>query len=132
MWLVYWWMGHEYALLLGVLTGISVWVPFVGAAVVTIPVILLSHFQWGWTDTMAYSVLAYAIVQAIDANLIVPWLFSEIVNLHPIAIIVAILVFGSLWGIMGVVIAIPLAALVKSVLSIVLERRQNSGVVEES
>jgi len=123
MWLVYWWMGHEYALLLGVLSGISVWIPFVGAAVVTFPVILLSFFQWGWTDTMAYSVLAYAIVQAVDANVVVPWLFSEIVNLHPIAIIVAILVFGSLWGIMGVIIAIPMAALVKSVVSIVLERR---------
>ena len=126
MWLVFWWMGHEYAVLLGVLTGISVWIPFVGAAVVTIPVILLSFFQWGWTDTMAYSVLAYGVVQAIDANVIVPWLFSEIVNLHPIAIIVAILLFGSLWGIVGVMIAIPMAALVKSVVSIVLERRQNS------
>lgn len=131
MWLVYWWMGHEYALLLAVLTGISVWVPFVGAAVVTIPVVLLSFFQWGWTDTMAYSVLAYGIVQAIDANLIVPWLFSGIVNLHPIAIIVAILVFGNLWGIMGVVIAIPLAALVKSVLEIVLERRNSRSLADE-
>ncbi len=126
MWLVYWWMGHEYALLLGVLTGISVWVPFVGAAVVTFPVILLSFFQWGWTDTMAYSVLAYTIVQAIDANVVIPWLFSEIVNLHPIAIIVGILVFGSLWGIFGVIIAIPMAALVKSVVSIILERRSHN------
>jgi putative permease len=128
MGLVFGWMGHEYALLLSVLTGISVWIPFVGAAVVTIPVILLSFFQWGWTDTMAYSVMGYAIVQAVDANLIVPWLFSEIVDLHPIAIIVAILMFGGFWGIIGVVIAIPLAALLKSVLSIVLERRsQLSG-----
>jgi len=130
MWLVFWWMGHEYALLLGVLTGISVWIPFVGAAVVTVPVILLSFFQWGWTDTMAYSLLAYTVVQAIDANVIVPWLFSEIVNLHPIAIIVAILVFGSLWGIVGVVIAIPMAALVKSVVSIVLERRHEPALHE--
>jgi len=130
MWLVYWWMGHEYALLLAVLTGISVWIPFVGAAVVTFPVILLSFFQWGWTDTMAYAVLAYAIVQTIDANVVVPWLFSEIVNLHPVAIIVAILVFGSLWGIIGVIIAIPMAALVKSVVSIVLERRSEAVIVE--
>ncbi len=124
MWLVFWWMGHEYALLLGVLTGVSVWIPFVGAAVVTFPVILLSFFQWGWTDTMAYAVLAYAIVQTIDANVVVPWLFSEIVDLHPVAIIVGILMFGSLWGIVGVIIAIPMAALVKSVISIVLERRE--------
>ncbi|GAV19844.1 AI-2 transport protein TqsA [Mariprofundus micogutta] len=132
MWMVFWWMGHEYALLLGVLTGISVWIPFVGAAVVTIPVILLSFFQWGWTDTMAYSVLAYGIVQAIDANVIVPWLFSEIVNLHPIAIIVAILMFGALWGIIGVIVAIPMAALVKSVVSIVLERRQVFSISKDS
>jgi len=132
MWLVYWWMGHEYALLLGVLTGISVWIPFVGAAVVTFPVILLSFFQWGWTDTMAYSLLAYTIVQAIDANVVIPWLFSEIVNLHPIAIIVGILVFGSLWGIIGVIIAIPMAALVKSVVSIVLERRSDNCKASEN
>jgi len=124
MWLVFWWMGHEYALLLGVLTGVSVWIPFVGAAVVTFPVIFLSFFQWGWTDTMAYAVLAYAIVQTIDANVVVPWLFSEIVDLHPVAIIVGILMFGSLWGIVGVIIAIPMAALVKSVISFVLERRE--------
>ena len=126
MWVVFWWMGHEYALLLAVLTGISVWIPFVGAAIVTFPVILLSFFQWGWSDTMAYAVLGYAIVQTIDANVVVPWLFSEIVNLHPVAIIVAILTFGSLWGIIGVIIAIPMAALVKSVVSIILERRSDS------
>ncbi|HKI60795.1 MAG TPA: AI-2E family transporter [Mariprofundaceae bacterium] len=126
MYLVYAGMGHEYALLLGVLTGLSVWIPFVGAAVVTIPVILLSFFQWGWTDMGLYSVIAYAVVQALDANLLVPWLFSEMVNLHPIAIVVAILVFGALWGVVGVIVAIPMAALVKSVLSIALERRKDS------
>lgn len=123
MWLAYAWMGHEYALLLGTLTGISVWIPFVGAAVVTIPVILLSFFQWGWSDMMLYGLLAYTVIQLIDANVIVPWIFSEMVNLHPIAIIVAVLVFGSLWGVLGVFIAIPMAALVQSVLTIIFERK---------
>lgn len=123
MWLAYAWMEHEYALLLGTLTGISVWVPFVGAAVVTIPVILLSFFQWGWSDSMFYGLLAYTVIQLIDANVIVPWIFSEMVNLHPIAIIVAVLVFGSLWGVLGVFIAIPMAALVQSVLTIIFERK---------
>jgi putative permease len=122
MWIVFYMMGHEYALLLGVLTGISVWVPFVGAALVTIPVLLLSYFQWGWTDMTMYSLMGYAIIQLIDANIVIPWLFSEVVNLHPIAIIVAVLVFGSMWGILGVFFAIPLAALVQSVLVIIAER----------
>jgi putative permease len=127
MWIVYVTMGHDYALLLAVLTGISVWIPFVGAAVVTIPVVLLSYFQWGWTDMAMYSLLAYAIIQLIDANIVIPWLFSEVVNLHPIAIIVAVLVFGSLWGVVGVFFAIPLAALVQSVLVIIAERTKQSA-----
>lgn len=123
MWLAYAMMGHEYALLLGTLTGISVWVPFVGAAIVTIPVVLLSIFQWGWSDMTLYGLLIYSVIQIIDANVLVPWMFSEMVNLHPVAIIVAILVFGSLWGVLGVFIAIPMAALVQSVLTIIFERK---------
>jgi len=122
MWIVLYLMGHQYALLLGVLTGISVWIPFVGAAVVTIPVVLLSFFQWGWSEMTMYSLLAYAVIQLIDANIVIPWLFSEVVNLHPIAIIVAVLFFGSIWGVVGVFFAIPLAALVQSVLVIIAER----------
>ncbi|MDX8395968.1 MAG: AI-2E family transporter [Mariprofundaceae bacterium] len=130
MWLVFRMMGHEYGLLLATLTGISVWIPFVGAAVVTIPVLLLSFFQWGWTDTAFYSVMAYGIIQLIDANIVIPWLFSEVVNLHPIAIIVAVLVFGSFWGVLGVFIAIPMAALVQSVLTIIVERTQQASELE--
>ena len=122
-WLVLWVCGHQYALLLGVLTGLSVWIPFVGAAVVAVPVVALSFFQWGLSDATLYALLAYGVVQLLDANLLVPWMFAEVVNLHPIAIVVAILVFGGLWGVLGVFVAIPMAALVQSVLRIVMERR---------
>jgi len=116
--------GHQYALLLGALTGLSVWVPFVGAAVVTIPVVALSFFQWGMSDATLYALIAYGVVQLLDANVLIPWMFSEVVNLHPIAIIVAILVFGSLWGVLGVFIAIPMAALVRSVLQVIMDRHE--------
>ena len=53
---------------------------------------------------------------ALDGNVLVPLLFSEAVNMHPVAIIVAVLVFGGLWGIWGVFFAIPLATLVKAIL----------------
>ncbi len=121
-WLGLLFFGHQYALLLGALTGISVWVPFVGAAVVAVPVVLLSFFQWGWSEITAYALLTYAVIQALDANVLVPWLFSEVVNLHPIAIVVAILIFGSLWGVTGVFIAIPMAALVQSVLKVLMQK----------
>lgn len=60
---------------------------------------------------------AYGIIQALDGNVLVPFLFSEVVNLHPVAIIVAVLFFGGLWGLWGVFFAIPLATLIKALLS---------------
>ncbi len=110
-------MGLNYAALLGALVGLSVIIPYIGAAVVTIPVAMIAFFQWGWGSEFAYLMLAYGIIQALDGNVVVPLLFSEAVNLHPVAIIVAVLVFGGLWGFWGVFFAIPLATLVKAVLN---------------
>jgi len=103
-------------MLLAVLVGLSVLIPYVGAAVVTIPVILIAWFQWGWSGDFIYVVTIYLVIQALDGNLLVPLLFSEVVNIHPVAIIVAVLFFGGLWGVWGVFFAIPLATLVHAVL----------------
>ena len=110
-------MGLNYAPLLAVLVGLSVIIPYIGATVVTFPVALVAFFQWGWGEQFGWLVGAYLIIQAIDGNVLVPLLFSEAVNLHPIAIIVAVLVFGGLWGLWGVFFAIPLATLVKVLLT---------------
>jgi len=110
-------MGLQYAILLAALVGLSVVIPYIGAAVVTVPVALVAYWQWGWGSDFVYLMVAYLVVQALDGNVLVPLLFSEAVNLHPVAIIVAVLVFGGLWGFWGVFFAIPLATLVKAVLS---------------
>jgi putative permease len=110
-------MGLQYAMLLAALVGLSVIVPYIGAAVVTFPVAIIAFFQWGATMDFVYIMVAYGIIQALDGNVLVPLLFSEAVNLHPIAIIVAVLFFGGLWGFWGVFFAIPLATLVKAVLN---------------
>ena len=109
-------MGLQFSMLLGVLVGLSVVIPYVGAVTVTFPVAVIAYFQWGFTSDFAYIMIAYAIIQALDGNVLVPLLFSEVVNLHPIAIITAVLVFGGLWGFWGVFFAIPLATLVQAVL----------------
>ena len=106
-----------YSVLLGVLVGLSVLVPYVGATVVTIPVFLVALFQWGFSQELGYVMLVYGIIQGIDGNVIVPLLFSEAVNLHPVTIIIAVILFGGLWGFWGVFFAIPLATLVKAVIN---------------
>jgi putative permease len=109
-------MGLNYAMLLSLLVGISVIVPYVGATVVTIPVALIAFSQWGVTSEFGYLLAVYALIQFLDGNLLVPLLFSEVVNLHPIAIIVSVVFFGSLWGIWGVFFAIPLATFIQAVI----------------
>ena len=89
---------------------------YVGATLVTFPVLLVAFFQWGVTDDFWWLMLAYGITQMLDGVVLVPLLFSEVVNLHPVAIMVAILFFGGIWGFWGVFFAIPLATLVNAVL----------------
>ena len=110
-------LGLQYTMLLAVLVGLSVLIPFVGAAVVTIPVVFVAWFQWGFTGDFFVLVSAYLIIQVLDGNLLVPMLFSEVNNLHPVAIIAAVLIFGGLWGVLGVFFAIPLATLVHAVIN---------------
>ena len=109
--------GLQYAVLLSAVVALSVLIPFVGAAVVTIPVVAVAWFQWGLTPEFAYLVIAYLVIQILDGNVLVPWIFSEVVDLHPVAIVVAVLFFGGIWGVWGVFFAIPLATLVQAVLT---------------
>ncbi|WP_257263938.1 AI-2E family transporter [Endozoicomonas sp. ONNA2] len=109
--------GLSYSALLAVMVGFSVVVPYIGATVVTIPVAVIGFFQWGMGDQFVILMVGYGIIQALDGNVLVPLLFSEAVNLHPVAIIIAVLVFGGLWGFWGIFFAIPLATLFKAVMN---------------
>lgn len=111
------WLGLNYAALLGLLVGLSVIIPYIGATFVTIPVFMIGLFQWGVTPELYWLVIVYFIIQALDGNVLVPLLFSEAVNLHPVAIILAVIFFGGIWGLWGVFFAIPLATLVKAVIN---------------
>jgi len=110
-------MGMNYAATMSLLVGLSVIIPYVGAVAVTIPVAMIAWFQWGGTSDFVYLMIAYLAVQFMDGNILVPLLFSEVVNMHPAAIIISVLFFGGLWGVWGVFFAIPLATLVQAVIN---------------
>lgn len=118
--------GLRYPLLLSVAVGLSVLVPYIGAVLVTIPIALIALFQFGLSPEFYYLLLAYVISQLLDGNLLVPFLFSEAVNLHPLTIIVAVLIFGGLWGFWGVFFAIPLATLVKAIINALPSAEDNN------
>ncbi len=110
-------MGMNYAATMSLLVGLSVIIPYVGAVAVTIPVAMIAWFQWGAGSDFLYLMAAYLVVQFMDGNILVPLLFSEVVNMHPAAIIISVLFFGGLWGVWGVFFAIPLATLVQAVIN---------------
>ena len=107
----------NYAALLGLLVGLSVIVPYIGATLVTIPVVVVAYAQFGVSPDFYWVIGAYIVIQVLDGNVLVPLLFSEAVNLHPVAIVIAVLFFGGLWGLWGVFFAIPLATLVNAILT---------------
>ena len=115
-WLGFLLFGLNYSLLLAVLVGFSVLIPYIGAFVVTIPVVGVALFQFGLGTEFWSCFAVYLIIQALDGNLLVPVLFSEAVNLHPLVIILSVVIFGGLWGFWGVFFAIPLATLIKAVM----------------
>nr|WP_300999526.1 AI-2E family transporter [Halomonas sp.] len=108
--------GLPYALLLGMLVGLSTLIPYIGAAVITLPVAAVAGFHFGLTQPFLYVIVAYGVIQALDGNVLAPLLFAEAVNLHPVSIIVAVLFFGGIWGFWGLFFSIPLATLVKALL----------------
>jgi len=109
-------LGMNYAILLGVLVGLSVIIPYIGAVVVTIPVFIVALMQWGMEPHFLYLIIAYAVIIILDANILMPLLFSETMDLHPVVIILSVLVFGGIWGFWGVFFAIPLATVADAVL----------------
>ncbi len=114
--MVFFLLQLNYAVLLAVLVGISSLIPILGAAMVSVPVILVAILEWGWSMHLLYLGLAYSALLIVDGNILVPLLFSEVVKIHPVAIIIAILFFGAIWGFWGIFFAIPLAILLKALI----------------
>ena len=108
-------LGLRYSALLSVLVGLSVIIPYVGAFLVTIPVVVVGLLQFGLGTQFTILLSLYLLLQALDGNLLVPIIFSETVKLHPVIIILAVFIFGSMFGFWGVFFSIPIATFIKAV-----------------
>lgn len=116
--------GLAYSDLLAFGVGLSVIIPYIGTIIISIPVIFISAVQLGISQEFFYLILIYVTIQFLDGNLLVPILFSEAVNLHPISIMMAVIIFGSTLNIYGVFFAIPLAIVIKAIINLYLTPKQ--------
>ncbi|MDQ3793946.1 MAG: AI-2E family transporter [Actinomycetota bacterium] len=101
-------IGVPFALLLGIFSGLISFIPFVGPLLSVIPPVLLALI--GTPVDALWVVLAYAIIQAIESYLLQPLIMSRAVFLHPAVVMFALLIMGTLFGFVGVLLAVPLVA----------------------
>ena len=108
-------IGLNYTALLSIIVGVSVLIPYVGAFLATIPVVIVAFLQFGIGFDLYMIVGLYLLLQALDGYLLVPILFSDAVKLHPVVIMLAVFVFGGIFGFWGAFFSIPLATFIKAV-----------------
>ena len=94
-------LDFRFALLLGLISGVSVLIPYLGIILATIPIVLVALFQWGFSLGALKVLIAFAVIQLIDGNLLAPLLVGNMIRIHPAAVIFAVLACGHLWGILG-------------------------------
>lgn len=122
-WAVFALLGFEYPVVFGLLSGFSVLIPYLGMVAVAIPLFIQAYLQWGMSWPLGWVMIAYTVIQFLDGNILVPMMLSHAVKLHPVTILLAVMLFGSIWGFLGVVFAIPLATFVKILLETLFEHR---------
>jgi predicted PurR-regulated permease PerM len=116
-------IGVPFALLLGILSGLLAFIPFIGPAISVIPPILLALAQE--PISALWVILAYAGVQFVEGNIVQPVVMSRAVSLHPVIIVFALLIMGTLFGFIGVLLAIPLVAALQVLVQELWIKRMN-------
>jgi len=120
-------LGLQFSLLISLFVGLSVIIPYIGVTVMGFVMALVAFIQWGWGHEFASAMVAYMVIQILDGNLLAPLLLAGVVDLHPVAVVVAVLLFGGLWGLWGLFFAIPLATLVNAVIKVWFVKREHQA-----
>ena len=98
---IYAWFGLPYFVSLSAVFAISQLIPIIGGVVTTIPIMIIALMHWGAEPIFFAFMVVHTIVYALDGNVLVPLLFAEFMDLHPVVIILSVMAFAALWGIWG-------------------------------
>ena len=121
-WVMFWGLGLKYSFVLSLISGVSVFVPIVGVVIATVPLVFVAFWQWGLSDWFYLVLAVHVLILLLDSNILVPWLFANRLNLHPSAIILAVLFFGGVFGFWGMFFAIPLASVINLLINMWREK----------
>ncbi len=113
-------LGIDYALIIGIIGGIFNIIPYLGPIIGAIPAIIIAFFK---KPILAlWVILLMIIIQQIDSFFISPNIMKKQMNLHPAIVVFSLMIGGLLWGILGMLMAIPIAAAVKAIIMYYVEK----------
>ncbi len=122
-------LGVRYALVLGILTGLLSVIPYFGPFVGAMIAGIVGLFKAPIIGLLAFVIIIA--IQQLDDVFVVPYIMSRNVNIHPVVVVFALLLGGTLFGFAGLILAIPVAAVVKAVFLFVMERTNPEYAAEE-
>jgi len=109
-------LGIDYAFTLGVIAAFTELIPYLGPLLGGIPAVIIALISSPWKALEI--IIWYVVVQQLEANVVVPKVMEKEMGLHPLIVIFSMLAFGKLFGFWGVLLAVPLAAIIKIVIKI--------------
>ncbi|MBW9171424.1 AI-2E family transporter [Clostridium estertheticum] len=114
--IVLYFVGIDYALIIGIIAGICNMIPYIGPVVGTILAVIIALLS-GQPIRAVWAVVGMIVVQEVDNKLLAPKIVGDSVGLHPVFTMLAIIIGGSVWGLIGMMIAVPVAACFKVLIS---------------
>jgi len=111
-WVALWLAGLNLALIVGLIVGLVSFVPYLGAVIGIVTAVIAMAVQTQELAPFLWLGLVFAIGQFLESNVFSPWLIGDRIGLHPVAVIFAVMAGGQLFGFIGVLLALPVAAVV--------------------
>ena len=106
-------LGIKYTAVLAIIAGVTNLIPYIGPIIGAIPALLIALVDNGNWTTFLWVAIVYLVAQLADNLVIVPALFSKIVDMHPLTVVIVIIVGGQLGGIIGMILAVPFYSIIK-------------------
>jgi putative permease len=124
-------LGFDNALLFGAIVAVTDLVPIIGPLVGALPPVLVALANGNWPLALSAMALLFAI-QQIEAYAVSPFIYGRAVRLHPASLVVGVLIFGSLMGLVGIFLTVPLLIIIKALYEDVYLARMNAPLMGEA
>lgn len=127
-----WMFGINYPISLGILTGVANIIPYFGPATACAAVCLIAFMQFNSGIVVLYLVFLYIAIRLMDDFAIQHFTIGKIIRIHPMLLVITIISGYMLFGVTGMVVAVPVVSIIQKVLSIIIENRKHPAVKNDS